>query len=66
MEPTDEQKPKIAGEQVKTCKPYFVPGLKRLSSTDAKELILQNADVHDPEVQHMVECVDELQGEKGS
>jgi len=55
-----------AAEERKVGKSYVAPGLKPLSPAAAKDLLLQHADAGDPEVQQIIDCVDELQGEKGS
>lgn len=71
MESSDAHKPMTADQitaaaDMKTGKSYRTPGLKRLSPSAAKDLLLQHGDAGDPEVQQMLDCVDELQGEKGS
>jgi hypothetical protein len=66
MESSDVRKAVTTAKEMKVGTPYIAPGLKRLSSAAAKDLLLQHADTGDPEVQHMLDCVDELQGEKGS
>ena len=66
MESTDARKSKPASQAMKVCKPYAAPDLERLRPAAAKELLLRNAVASDPEVQHVLDCVDELQGEKGS
>ena len=65
MESSDVRKPVTTAQDMKVGKPYLAPDLKRVSPATAKGL-LQNAGAGDPEVQHMLDCVDELQGEKGS
>ena len=55
-----------AAEEMKVGKSYVAPGLKPLSPEAAKGLLLRHADAGDPEVQQLLDCVDELQGEKGS
>jgi hypothetical protein len=47
-------------------KRYLAPGFKRLSPEAAKESLLQGADTSDPEVQHMLDCIEKHMGEKGS
>ena len=66
MECSDARKPMTTDQEVEVCKSYSAPGIERLSPADAKDLLLRNADAGDPEVQNMLDCVDELQGEKGS
>lgn len=66
MESSDVRKPMTTDQEVKVDESYLAPGLKRLSPAAAKGLLLQHADAGDPEVQRMLDCVDELQGEKGS
>jgi hypothetical protein len=66
MESTDARKSKTASQTMKVCKPYVAPDLERLSPAAARNLLLQNADASDPELQQVLDCVDELQGEKGS
>jgi len=66
MKSTDVCKPMTSGQGMKVRKPYHAPGLKRLSPEAAKELLLRHADAGDPEVQHMLDCIGELLGEKGS
>jgi hypothetical protein len=66
MKSRDVRKPMTSDQEVKVCKSYLAPGLKNLSPAAAKGLLLQHADAGDPEVQHLLDCVDELQGEKGS
>lgn len=45
-------------------KPYVAPACRRLTPEAARELLLQKADLRDPEVKQMLQCIDELQ--KGS
>jgi len=66
MESNVVRKPRTSGQGMKVRKPYLAPGFKRLSPEAAKELLLRHADAGDPEVQHMLDCIDELLGEKGS
>jgi hypothetical protein len=66
MESNETRKPKTAGHPIRLCKPYVAPGLERLSPAAARELLLRTADAGDPEVQHVLDYVDELQGDKGS
>jgi hypothetical protein len=70
MESSDVHKSMTADpmtdQEMKVGAPYLAPGLKPLSPAAAKDLLLQHAEAGDPEVQHMLDCVDELQGEKGS
>jgi hypothetical protein len=66
MESSDVCKPVTTAQEIKVGTPYLAPGLKPLSPAAAKDLLLQHADAGDPEVQHMLDCIDELQGEKGS
>lgn len=66
MESSDVRKPMTTDQEVEVCKSYLAPGLERLSPAAAKDLLLRNADAGDSEVQHLLDCVDKLQGEKGS
>ncbi len=38
--------------------PYSSPSVLRISSEAAKELILRNSDVNDPEVRFVLECIE--------
>lgn len=53
-----------AAEKRKVGKSYVAPGLKPLSPAAAKDLLLQHADAGDPEVQQIIDCVDELEERK--
>ena len=66
MEFTDGHQPKTADQAMKVSRAYVAPSLKRLSPAAAKDLLLGNSVAHDPKVQQVLDCVDELQGEKGS
>ena len=66
MESSDVHRSMTTDQEVEVCKSYLAPGLARLSPAAAKDLLLRNADAGDPEVQNMLDCVDKLQGEKGS
>jgi hypothetical protein len=71
MESSDVGKPMTTAQaptdqEMKVGKSYLAPALKRLSPEAAKGVLLQHADVGNPEVQQMLDRVDELQGEKGS
>jgi hypothetical protein len=66
MEPADARKPKIAVQPMKVRKPSLAPGVKRVSLAAAKDVLLQDAGAGNPKVQHMLDCVDEPQGEKGT
>lgn len=62
MAATDVRKP--TGRKSRLCRPYVAPDLQCLSIAAAKVLLARHADAADPEVQKMIECVDQLQ--KGS
>jgi hypothetical protein len=71
MESGDVRKPVTAAQltteqEIKVRKAYLAPDVKRVSPAAAKNLLVQHTDAGDPEVQHMLDCIDELQGEKGS
>lgn len=66
MESTDARKLKTASQTMKVCKPYVAPDLEQLSPAAAKDLLLRNTDTGDPELQHVLDRVDELQGEGDS
>jgi len=66
MESSDVRKTVTTDQEIKVGRPYVAPNLKPLSPAAAKDLLLQHADAGCPEVQNLLECVDELQGEKGS
>lgn len=40
-------------------KPYIAPRATRLSPDEAKALLLQSADINDPEVQYMLKRIEE-------
>jgi hypothetical protein len=42
-------------------KPYVAPTYHRLTPEAAKQLLLEKADVNDPEVRKMLRCIAELQ-----
>lgn len=52
--------PKKTAEQ---RKPYVSPACKLVSPGEAKEFLMQKADVNDPEVRHMLRCIEDLQEE---
>jgi len=66
MESTDARKSKTAGQTMKVCKLYVAPDLDHLSPAAAGNLLLRNAAAGGSEVQQVLDCVDKLQGEKGS
>jgi hypothetical protein len=47
-------------------KPYVAPTCKRVTPDAAKELLLRHGDTGDPEVQHMLDRIEELQKHNGS
>lgn len=51
---------------LKGRKPYVAPAYKRVTPDAAKELLLRHADTSDPEVQHMLDRIEELQKHTGS
>jgi len=66
MESSDVRKPVTTAQEMNVGESYLAPGLKRLSPEAAKDLLLRQGGADDPEVQQMLDCIDELQGEKGS
>ena len=66
MQSTDVGKTMNAGGKSKVCKPYLAPRLQRLNPGAAKGLLSRHADTSDSELQQMMECVDQLNGAKGS
>ena len=66
MESTDARKSKTASQTMKVCKLYVAPDLDHLSPAAAGNLLLRNAAAGGSEVQQVLDCVDKLQGEKGS
>jgi hypothetical protein len=65
MNSTDVSKSMASVQGSEGRKPYVALELKRLSPEAAKELLLRRADTKDPEVQHMLDRVAELQGKMG-
>lgn len=47
-------------------KPYVAPACRRLTPEAAKEILLLHKDPNDPEVRHMLECIDEMQKKKSA
>jgi len=66
MEAIHVGKTVTVGQKLKLGKPYVAPSLQRLTAAAAKGLLSRQAGVTDPELQQMIECVDQLHGEKGS
>jgi hypothetical protein len=42
-------------------KAYIAPAFSRLTPEEAKDLLLRRADVKDPDVMKMLQCIEELQ-----
>jgi hypothetical protein len=53
-------------DTVKTRKPYVAPACSPLPPEEAKRWLLSRADINDPEVRYMLECIEELQTRKSS
>ena len=62
MEATHVCKGKSGDQVLKRGEPYTAPAFKRLTLDEAKKLLLQSADMSDPEVHHMLDCIDQLKG----
>jgi hypothetical protein len=45
----------------KTKKTYIAPSCKRLTPEQAKDLLLRFADIKDPDVVNMLQCVENIQ-----
>lgn len=54
-----------AGSQLtkseKNRKAYVAPAYRRMTPEEAKEFLLEKADVNDPEVKLMLKCIENLQ-----
>ena len=60
MNSTDvDQSPRGAHREKR--KPYIPPTCRRVTPEAAKEFLLREADLTDPEVTHMLQCIEELQ-----
>jgi hypothetical protein len=46
-------------------KPYIAPAYERLTPEQAKQLLLRRADVKDPDVMKMLQCIEDLQKQNG-
>ncbi len=46
-------------------KPYIAPAYKRLTPDEAKQFLLRRADVNDPDVMNMLQCIEDLQKQNG-
>lgn len=66
MNAIDEHKSISSGKTVEGRKPYVTPVCRRLTPEAAKEKLLRRADTGDPEVQRVLECIEELQMKKRS
>lgn len=66
MNSSDLQRSISSSPVLKGRKPYVAPTYKRVTPDAAKELLLRHADTSDPEVQHMLDRIEELQKYTGS
>lgn len=62
MEATHVCKGKNGVQQSRRGELYTAPAIKRLTPDEAKQLLLQRADMSDPEVRHMLDCIEQLKG----
>ena len=66
MNPIDVHKSISSGKTGEGRKSYVTPVCRRLTPETAKEMLLRRTDTGDPEVQRMLECIEELQMKKRS
>ena len=64
MDSTDGHKSMAGSQRGQGRKRYLAPCLKLLSPGAAKELLLRRADAKDPEVQRILDRIEELQGKR--
>jgi hypothetical protein len=66
MESTDVSKMMDVVRQLKVCKPYVAPKLRRLSPALVKSLLSLDFDRSNNELQQLMESVDQLHRAKGA
>lgn len=65
MDSTVAARPIGSQEPSETRKPYFAPAVRQVTPQEARGLLLEKADLSDPEVQEMLRRIDELQKASG-
>lgn len=60
--------PSVASPEKNTArkkKTYVAPAYQRLTPEQAKDLLLRRADIRDPDVMNMLQCIEDVQRQKG-
>jgi hypothetical protein len=66
MNSSDLAQPAAAERRNESRQTYVAPACRRLTPEAAKELLMQKGDLSDPEVQRMLQCIEELQKRNNS